>query len=96
MQKHFDALGRIHIPKKVRQKLGFTEKTPLKITVDTRSGTIIIEKQSQDCIVCGKAENLIKIKEGVFCCKSCMMNIVEKTKSPSETEGLDRTKKGAL
>lgn len=89
MQKHFDGLGRIHIAKELRQKLGFSEKTPLKISADTRSGRIIIEKQMQDCIVCGKAEDLIKMKEGVFCCKSCMMNIVEKISSPSEIEGLD-------
>ena len=78
MQKHFDGLGRIHIAKELRRKLGFTENTPLKISADTRRGRIIIEKQMQECIVCGKAEDLIKIKEGVFCCKACIRNIAEK------------------
>lgn len=77
-QKNFDSLGRIHISKEIWQKLGITDKTPLEISVDLTQSRIIIEKKNRDCIVCGRTEDLIEIKEGAFCCKDCIKKIAEK------------------
>ena len=76
-QKHFDSLGRIHIPKSVREAVGWTEETALKITADPRKRTVVIEMETGACSVCNGSEALREIGNGIFLCRACLQKITK-------------------
>lgn len=70
--RKFDDLGRIGVPKEIRNKFGLIEKTPMSIYVD---GTkIILEKVEESCLFCNSQDNLFKFKEKLIC-EKCKTNL---------------------
>ena len=67
-----DYLGRIVIPKELRNVLDISEKDCLEIF--TEGEQIILKKYQPLCIFCGEAKDVINYK-GKNICKCCMEDI---------------------
>lgn len=67
-----DDLGRIVVPKELRQILNIETKDPLEIFVDNTS--IILQKYEPACIFCNSADNIQQFK-GRNICLECMKSL---------------------
>ena len=67
-----DCLGRIVIPKELRNVLDISEKDCLEIF--TEGEQIILQKYQPACIFCGEAKDIVNYK-GKNICKCCMEDI---------------------
>lgn len=76
-----DELGRIVIPREIRNKFDIAEKDPLEIYVD--GSTIILKKYEPNCIFCGNSKNLISYKDKLVCPK-CAKKIATFTDEDDE------------
>ena len=72
MVRRVDELGRIVIPKEIRNKLEIYEKDPIEIYVDGHS--IVLKKFEENCIFCGATKNLVTYKNKLLCNK-CLENL---------------------
>lgn len=72
MIRRVDELGRIVIPKEIRNKLEIYEKDPIEIYVDGHS--IVLKKFEENCIFCGATKNLVTYKNKLLCAK-CLENL---------------------
>ena len=72
--RKIDQLGRIVVPKEVRDILDVPERTPMEIYIDGE--TIVLKKYTPDCLFCGRGDNLITFK-GKHICKSCVKGLGE-------------------
>ena len=72
MIRRVDELGRIVIPKEIRNKLEIYEKDPIEIYVDGHS--IVLKKFEENCIFCGNTKNLSSYKNKLICVK-CLENL---------------------
>lgn len=75
--RRFDDLGRIGVPKEIRDEFGLIEKTPMHIYVQGKR--IIMEKYIHTCSFCNSEENLEKIN-GILICKNCLLTIMKEVK----------------
>ena len=75
MIRRVDELGRVVIPKEIRNKLEIEEKDPIEIYVDGSS--IVLKKVESNCIFCGNTKNLIEYKNKLIC-KRCLTNLTSK------------------
>ncbi len=66
--RKIDALGRVVIPKEMRDKMFIEDGDPLEIYVQDES--IIIKKFAAVCIFCGARENLSEFR-GRPICSAC-------------------------
>lgn len=73
MIRRVDELGRVVIPKEIRNKLDIQEKDPIEIYVD--GDCIILKKFESNCIFCGNTKDLIEYKEKLIC-KKCLNNLL--------------------
>ena len=71
-----DELGRIVIPKEMRDKMGINCGDPIEIYVE--ADKIILEKYENCCSICGSLEELKSFKGRNFC-KSCLNEIKKAT-----------------
>ena len=67
-----DYLGRIVIPKELRNVLDISEKDCLEIF--TEGEQIILKKYQPACIFCGEAKDIVNYK-GKNVCKCCLEDI---------------------
>jgi transcriptional pleiotropic regulator of transition state genes len=67
--RKIDELGRLCLPKELRDCMGINEGTPLEIFVDGES--IILRKYQPGCHNCGSTEKLIHIGK-VTLCEKCL------------------------
>lgn len=67
-----DELGRIVLPKELRQVLNIDTKDPLQIFVN--DGSIILEKYEPACIFCNSADHIEQFK-GRNICLECMKEL---------------------
>lgn len=65
--RNVDTLGRIVIPQELRDKLGIKIKDPIEIL--TNGNSIIFRKYNINCVLCGKADKLVKFEEQLLCSK---------------------------
>lgn len=68
-ERKIDNVGRIVIPKDIRNRLGITDQTPLNVDCNSK-GQIIITKRDSVCAICGTTKKLQPIKEK-FICADC-------------------------
>lgn len=73
IKRKIDELGRVTIPKIIREELGLDAGTPLEIREE--NGKIIIGRPNTICCFCGVQE--IDVKSKIPLCKDC----IEKVKS---------------
>lgn len=69
-----DELGRVVIPKEIRDSQDITEGTPMEIYVE--GSKVIIEKYKQTCSFCKNKKNLIEFMNQEIC-PQCLKNIKE-------------------
>ena len=66
--RKLDELGRVVIPKEIRNKLDIEEKDPIEIYLDGTS--IILRKFETGCIFCNNSKDLVSFKDKLVC-KNC-------------------------
>lgn len=69
-----DPLGRIVLPKEIRNTMDIKEKDPLEIFIDENK--IILTKYQPACVFCGNADNIIYFN-GKRICADCLKKIKE-------------------
>lgn len=72
--RKIDALGRIVIPKELRENLDIDE-APVEIFVDADS--IVLKKYQQRCLFCGSDEAIVEYKDKLIC-KECLEELKNK------------------
>ena len=70
--RKLDELGRVVIPKEIRNKLDIEEKDPIEIYLDGTS--IILRKFETGCIFCNNSKELVAFKDKLIC-KKCLTKI---------------------
>lgn len=70
--RRVDDLGRIVLPKELRQTLGIGEKDPMEIYTDGKG--IILRKYAPGCAFCGSV-NGIRYIHGTLVCNICANNM---------------------
>lgn len=81
--RKFDGLGRIGIPKEIRDRFDIVEKTPVDIYV--LGSRIILQKCEDTCLFCDSNKDLIEIGNKLIC-KDCILKLNE--------QGVVRNEKG--
>lgn len=72
--RKLDELGRVVIPKEIRNKLDIEEKDPIEIYLDGTS--IILRKFETGCIFCNNSKDLVSFKDKLVC-KKCLSKIID-------------------
>ncbi len=62
-----DELGRIALPKEVRDTLDFNEKTPVEIRVNETNNEVVLKKHTFSCMYCGATEELKEYSQKHIC-----------------------------
>lgn len=73
MIRRVDELGRIVIPKEIRDRFEIIEHTPMEIFV-TDNNKIILEKYEETCCFCNNSKDLNIYNEKLIC-NNCIENI---------------------
>lgn len=71
--RKIDDLGRIVLPKELRETMNIDKKDPMEIYVEG-NGTIVLKKYQPACIFCGNAEDTLEY-EGKVICSECINKI---------------------
>ena len=66
---HVDDMGRIVVPKKIRQRVRCDNGT--KIDVYTDEDSIILKRHDNYCKFCGTNTDIIEFKGKKYICRSC-------------------------
>lgn len=72
--RKLDELGRVVIPKEIRNKLDIEQKDPIEIFIDGTS--IILRKFESGCIFCNNSVDLTSYKNKLIC-KECLEKIMD-------------------
>ena len=75
--RNIDELGRIVVPKEIRQRLGIANTDPVEIFVD--GDRIILTKYTPVCHFCGSVEGVTDFK-GKKICSSCITELSDSVK----------------
>ena len=75
MSRKVDELGRIVIPKEIRNK--FDIKTNDKLDIYVENYVISLIKDSKKCIFCSSTKDLIE-QNNKYVCNKCMQKLVRK------------------
>jgi transcriptional pleiotropic regulator of transition state genes len=73
--RKIDTLGRIVLPKELRNTLDIAENDSIEIYIDAEN--IIFRKYNPGCIMCGEVLNVKNFK-GKNICNTCVTNIFSK------------------
>lgn len=82
--RKIDELGRIVLPKELRDTMNLPSGTPMEIFVNDR-GEIMLKKYVSGCRFCGSMENLVHYA-GEYVCHTCIDNLA-KTQTGQQKEG---------
>lgn len=69
MVRDIDKVGRVVIPKEIRDNLGIHENDPLEIFV--KDDMIIFRRYEPACLFCGNAEDIVTYEDKKIC-KACI------------------------
>jgi transcriptional pleiotropic regulator of transition state genes len=79
--RKLDELGRVVIPKEIRNKLDIEEKDPIEIYIDGTS--IVLRKFELGCIFCNNSKDLTTYKDKLIC-KKCLLKISDLNSEKTE------------
>ncbi len=74
MVREVDCLGRIVLPKEMRDIMDIKPKDALEIYVDGEN--IVLRKHIPFCILCSSTEDLVTVNEKKIC-RACLNNLKE-------------------
>ena len=72
--RRLDGLGRIGIPKEIRDKFDIKEKT--KVDISVLGSKIIMQKCEDSCFICNSNKYLIEFQNKLIC-KNCILKLTE-------------------
>lgn len=72
MKKKVDNLGRIGIPKFIRDDMELNKDPILSIEYDPDQKQITLKKTVRVCAVCGSSDDLLTANDQIFLCKKCL------------------------
>ncbi len=72
--RRVDQLGRIVLPKELRQTLNIDKKDPMEIYVEDE--TVILKKYEPGCTLCSSVDGLVSYK-GKNVCEKCIEKLKE-------------------
>lgn len=72
--RQIDSLGRIVLPKKMREELSIKEGDFVTITLQKNS--IVIKRAAPVCVLCESSNSLVKYEEN-YVCKKCISKLAE-------------------
>ena len=67
--RKIDDLGRMVIPKELRNTMNINKKDPMEIFVE--GDRIILKKYEPGCVFCGNVEDTVDYKDKIIC-KDCL------------------------
>lgn len=74
--RKLDGLGRIVLPKELRDIQGLDEGTPMDVLLDDE-GNVLLRKSTCHCILCGSSK-IIWTENGKSLCDTCMEKVSKK------------------
>ena len=69
--RRLDGLGRLCLPKSIRDEMDMPQGAPIGLFLDRRAGEIVLRKHEIACIFCGQVEGL-EDRLGHKVCPSCV------------------------
>ncbi len=81
--RRVDQLGRIVLPKSLRERYNMDVEAPIEIIVS--GDNIILERYREKCIFCGSIENVIKFKDRDVC-TSCVGQMTQHSRIQSQIQ----------
>lgn len=81
--RKLDELGRVVIPKEIRNKLDIEEKDPIEVYIDGNS--IVLKKFESGCIFCNNSKELTAFKDKLIC-KRCLSKLSDLNSFEDESE----------
>lgn len=77
ISRSVDDLGRVVIPKELRDRMGFDPGTPVEFFTDKDAGVVYLQTYKMEkCAVCGDDYSLTPIK-GKYLCENCISKLFE-------------------
>lgn len=76
MMRKIDNLGRIVLPKELRERECLNEGVPMDILLDNE-GNVLLRKSVLHCILCGSSDQ-IQTENGKSLCAACVKHICER------------------
>ncbi len=74
MVRDIDKVGRVVIPKEIRDNFNIHEKDPLEIFI--KDDMIILKKYEPACLFCGNAEDIVSYNDRKIC-RECLKKLCE-------------------
>jgi transcriptional pleiotropic regulator of transition state genes len=74
--RNLDHLGRVVLPKELRDIFDMPSGTPVEIFVEAETETIVLRKYTPGCIFCGDTKD-VKSYKNKLVCEKCKKNISE-------------------
>lgn len=75
MKRQIDELGRVVVPKDVRNALNIRARDYLEITLE--EGRFTVCKAEETCVFCGKTESLVMLNDK-FVCPDCIAALCDR------------------
>lgn len=75
-KRSIDKLGRLVIPKELREQYGFSENTPVEIT-PVMKNVLTVKLINNCCLFCKSENDLIEF-HGFFVCRDCIRQMTKK------------------
>lgn len=72
MVRHVDRLGRIVLPKEMREAIGIEPMGDVELVLE--NGQIILTRFESVCVFCGSSRELVQYR-GKNLCRECMENL---------------------
>ena len=76
MLKKIDDLGRVVIPKEMRDDLGIKPGDKIYVELEKKTRTICMRKELATCLCYGKGTELKEFAPGMALCKACVEKLV--------------------
>ncbi len=73
---HTDNVGRIVLPKAIRKQFGLAECDDY-VEIFTEETSILLKKYEKNCVICGKQDELLQIRDKKIC-RECVNEIIRK------------------
>ena len=70
-----DPLGRIVLPKELRDEFDIKVRDRFHISVDRSNGTIFLTRAVKECLRCGSQAGLVELKKNHYLCQACIENL---------------------
>ena len=70
-----DPLGRIVLPKELRDEFDIKVRDRFHISVDRSNGTIFLTRAVKECLRCGSQAGLVELKKNHYLCRACIKHL---------------------